>query len=233
MRAREFCKDEVLLRKIKALRHHVPDKKMFERICRSHRAWRTGGPTGRDIAALFAKVAQQTGADGKPKQTTIVTCTRRAAALASELAVSVLFANRNQPTLGEAELSWESNMDNYDEEGALKPKGLKAKKQMLYKGMRVFLTKNMDKREDFVNGMGAVVEHFDKTAQCLEVITDTNKRLSIHLYTEYVEGGRGKVTSFPVRVGYATTIHKVQGATLEQWGPGRHNRDGRSSGRRG
>ena len=64
-------------------------------------------------------------------------------------------------------------MDNYDEEGALRPKGLKARKQMLYKGMRVFLTKNMDKREDFVNGMGAVVEHFDKTAQrilCLQFI---------------------------------------------------------------
>ena len=219
------CKDEVLLRKIKALRHSIPDKKMFERICRGHRAWRTQEPTGRDIAALFAKVAQQTGADGKPRQTTIVTCTRRAAAMASELAVSVLFANRNQPTLGEADLTWESNMDNYDEEGALKSKGLKPKTQKLYKGMRVFLTKNMDKREDFVNGMGAVVEHFDKKAQCLEVVTDTNKRLSIHLYTEYVEGGRGKVTSFPVRVGYATTIHKVQGATLELWGPGPYKRE--------
>ena len=45
--------------------------------------------------------------------------------------------------------------------------------------------------------------------------TDTGKRLSVYLYTEYVEGNRGKVTSFPVRVGYATTIHKAQGATLE------------------
>ena len=77
------------------------------------------------------------------------------------------------------------------------------------------------------------LERWRPALRKLEVITDTNKRLSIHLYTEYVEGGRGKVTSFPVRVGYATTIHKVQGATLEQWGPGRHNRDGRSSGRRG
>ena len=209
------CKDPVLLRKINALRTARPDENMLRDICRGHRAWRTAEPNGKDVADLFEKVARQTDANGMPKRTTIVTCTRRAAARASELAVSVLFANRKQPCLGEASLSWESNMDNYDDKGALKNRGLEPKKQKLYKGMRVFLTKNMDKREDFVNGMGAVVEHYDKTAKCLEVTTDTGKRLSIHLYTEYVEGGRGKVTSFPVRVGYATTIHKVQGATLE------------------
>ena len=32
------------------------------------------------------------------------------------------------------------------------------------------------------------------------------------------EGKRAKVTSFPVRVGYATTIRKVQGATLDSQG---------------
>ena len=208
------CKDPVLLRKITALRTARPDKNMLRDICQGHRAWRTAEPNGKDVADLFERVARQTDANGMPKRTTIVTCTRRAAARASELAVSVLFANRKQPSLGEASLSWESNMDNYDDKGALKNRGLEPKKQKLYKGMRVFLTKNMDKRQDFVNGMGAVVEHYDKTAKCLEVTTDTGKRLSIHLYTEYVEGGRGKVTSFPVRVGYATTIHKVQGGNL-------------------
>ena len=109
-------------------------------------------------------------------------------------------------------------MDNFDEKGAPKKGGLRPKQQRLYRGMRVYLTKNVEKREDFVNGMGAVVEHFDKSAQCLEVTTDTGKRLSVYRYTEYVEGNRGKVTSFPARVGYATTIQKVQGATLDSQG---------------
>ena len=152
-------------------------------------------------------------------RTTIVTCTRRAAALASDKAVSVLFGNRNKPHLGEADLSWESNMDNYEATGELKKGKLMPKRQRLYKGMRVFLTKNVEKPDDFVNGMGAVVEHFNDSAKCLEVTTDTGKRLSVFRYTETIEGKRGRVTSFPVRVGYATTIQKVQGATLDsQWG---------------
>ena len=109
-------------------------------------------------------------------------------------------------------------MDNYEATGELKKGKLMPKRQRLYKGMRVFLTKNVEKPEDFVNGMGAVVEHFDKSAQCLEVTTDTGKRLSVFLYTETIEGKRGMVRSFPVRVGYATTIQKVQGATLDSQG---------------
>ena len=84
----------------------------------------------------------------------------------------------------------------------------------LYKGICVFLTKNMNKEDDFVNGMGGEVDDYDASTMCLEIITDTRKRLAVHLHTEDVEGC-GTVTSFPVRVGYASTIQKVQGATLD------------------
>ena len=201
-----------------ALRTTMPDKALLRDICRGHRAWKTAEPTGKDIADLFERVARRKNAAGEPMRTTIVTCTRRAAAIASDLAVSVLFRNRNQPHLGEADLSWESNLDNYEDTGELKKGKLMPKRQRLYKGMRVFLTKNVDKPNDFVNGMGAVVEHFDYNAKCLEVTTETGKRLSVFLYTETVEGNRGRVRSFPVRVGYATTIQKVQGATLDSLG---------------
>ena len=114
------CKDPALLRKIKALRTTIPDRAMFRDICRGHRAWKTDEPDGKDIADLFERVARRKNAAGEPMRTTIVTCTRRAAAIASDLALSVLFRNRNKPHLGEADLSWESNLDNYEDTGELK-----------------------------------------------------------------------------------------------------------------
>ena len=55
---------------------------------------------------------------------------------------------------------------------------------------------------------------FDERSQCLEVMTKTRKRLAVHLITEDVEG-HGRVTYFPVRLGYACTVQKVQGSTLD------------------
>ena len=78
----------------------------------------------------------------------------------------------------------------------------------------MILVKNLNKKDDFVNGMQVKAVDFNESSQCLEVITKTKKRLAIHLYTEDVEG-HGRVTYFPVRLGYASTIQKVQGSTLE------------------
>jgi ATP-dependent exoDNAse (exonuclease V) alpha subunit len=72
----------------------------------------------------------------------------------------------------------------------------------------------MDKDGDFVNGMEATIEHFDEESGNLEVVTKTNQRHSVHLITSEVEG-HGKVVAYPVRLGYACTVHKIQGATLD------------------
>ena len=79
--------------------------------------------------------------------------------------------------------------------------------------MRVFLTKNMDKEHDFVNGMAATVEAYDAGSKCLEVLTRTGQRPAVHMISNELEDGR-RVTCFPVRLGYACTIPKVQGMTL-------------------
>ena len=78
--------------------------------------------------------------------------------------------------------------------------------------MRVYMTKNMCKAEGFVNGMSATIEAYDEASRRLQVLTKTSKRFAVHLYTEDVEG-HNRVTCFPVRLGYACTIQKVQGAT--------------------
>ena len=61
--------------------------------------------------------------------------------------------------------------------------------------------------------MAAIVEGYDPRSKCLRVVTTMGKPLAVHLYTEEVPG-HGNATSFPVRLGYATTIPKIQGATL-------------------
>lgn len=111
-------------------------------------------------------------------------------------------------------MDFECNEENYDAKGNLKKKvALKPAITKIYRGMRIFLTRNLDKREDFVNGMVAEIEDYDSESKCLEVKTRTGKRLAIHLYTEEVED-HGNVTCFPVRVGYACTVPKIQGSTL-------------------
>ena len=49
---------------------------------------------------------------------------------------------------------------------------------------------------------------------CLVVVTKLGKTLALHKCTEEVEASRHRVTSFRVRVGYATTLRKIQGAAL-------------------
>jgi ATP-dependent exoDNAse (exonuclease V) alpha subunit len=71
------------------------------------------------------------------------------------------------------------------------------------------ITRNANKQNDFVNGMGCEV--LERDPYGVLVRTDTGKRLLVHPMTD----PETKSVYFPLRHGYATTLHKVQGATLE------------------
>eukprot|EP00973_Karenia_brevis_P087085 12076901-Karenia_brevis.AAC.1 len=64
--------------------------------------------------------------------------------------------------------------------------------------MRVTLTKNLNKQWNFVNGMSATVTHMG----C------NDDHIIIH-------GEQRRAVYFPLRLGYSTTLMKVQGSTLE------------------
>ena len=82
------------------------------------------------------------------------------------------------------------------------------------KGLRIHLTRNLDKPGDFVNGMECTIKHWDEAHRCLQVETITGKALAVYQYTDPKPEAQN-VSFFPIRLGYASTIYKMQGAELE------------------
>ncbi|WP_422022100.1 hypothetical protein [Pyruvatibacter mobilis] len=80
----------------------------------------------------------------------------------------------------------------------------------LYKGLRVRLTKNVNKKEDYVNGMAATIESYNPRSGGIVVDTETGQTLCIYPITND-DVPRGRVTYYPLRPGYADTVQKVPG----------------------
>ena len=140
------CEDAKLAKKLSALRTSVPSQRLLGKIAdRARRAWTTKEPTAWDILELDRKT------EGK---TTVVTCSRRGAELVNKLAVEVFFNQRHKKALAELPTDWESNSENYDKRGQLKKDGPPEPAPLeIFKGQRLFLTKNMNKETGFVNGI--------------------------------------------------------------------------------
>ena len=202
------CKDEVLKKKLEVLRTSRPTQAQLNDICRGHKAWSGHHePTAWDLQQLFRS---------HPK-TIIATCIRRAAAKVNDLSIWILFTTRKKRRLATVPVDWESNADNYDPDNnnelivGRPPMPLQ---MPLFKGMRLHLTRNVNKEADFVNGMEATVESYDSSSRCVHVVTKTGRQLAVYPMTDYVPDC-GYVTAYPIRPGYASTIHKLQGAELE------------------
>jgi len=89
---------------------------------------------------------------------------------------------------------------------------IKPSKIPIYKGAKLYLTQNRDKGNDYVNGMGCVVEDCDPAGRWLRVRTNTNHRLMI---TKITDVEHDRAVYFPIRLGYASNVHKVQGAQFD------------------
>ena len=87
-------------------------------------------------------------------------------------------------------------------------------KTPMFVGLRLQLTRNINKETDFVNGMGAVVLGVHQGATGVRVRTDTGFVLVVFPWTDVADDGT-RATFLPCRVGYANTLMKLQGATLE------------------
>ena len=64
--------------------------------------------------------------------------------------------------------------------------------------------------------MGCTVIDYDPESKSLEVKTETGKQFCVFPFTEKVEGSIGtSITYHPVRLGYAKTVQRLQGQTLD------------------
>ena len=194
------CQCNDLKWKLELLRDQKPTKQELRQILKGHKApARMQGrrmatePTAEDIADIYKETPN----------TTFVTISRRAAACVNEMAWAHFAANAGR--LGAFPGDPEANPANYHRgtQVAYAPSRLRA-----FKGMRVTLTKNVNKPMDFVNGMGATV--VGATRRGVRVVTDTNRPLVIFPWTDAT-----KNTFLPMRLGYAGTLMKFQGSELE------------------
>ncbi|CAE7787117.1 unnamed protein product [Symbiodinium sp. CCMP2592] len=202
------CKCPELRWKLELLRTTKPSKEQLLRLLRGHRAMPDRGPgvspepTELDVQGMLQETPQ----------TLFLTITRRNSALLNDLAVRALYGDAEPLCFVPGD--YESNVDNYDGFGQLvdcQPLHLP-----IYVGMRVTLTRNVQKEQNFVNGMRAVVLAVQRSSVLVQ--THCGDVISVFPYTDdeiFIAGERRRVTYLPLRLGYATTLQKIQGATLE------------------
>jgi len=191
------CECPLLKKKLELLRTAKPTRKQLRFILKNHKAtrtyWQDPEPSQREISEILAE---------KP-HTLFCTISRRACGLLNTLAVESIFADA--PPMATLPSDPESNVHNYVGSRMVKEDPLPVS---VFVGMRVTLTKNLNKEVGYVNGMGAEVLGMNNNA--MVVRTDQGRVISIFPWTS-----ERRIVHYPFRLGYATTLHKIQGATVE------------------
>eukprot|EP00971_Amphidinium_carterae_P334234 6469387-Amphidinium_carterae.2 len=193
------CKDPTFWNVLSQLRTTQPDSSSMQYI-RERAAWKSmTEPTVEKMRILMKS---------KPN-TTILTVSRFGAAEINDYILQALFPKYPAKVWIDADM--ECNPDNY-ERGELKQnKELKPSRMPVYVGMYVYMTRNVRKDVDYVNGMRGTVESWDAKGKALRVVTSTGHRIAIFPWTDT---DHGNLVYYPVRPGYASTIGKFQGAEL-------------------
>jgi hypothetical protein len=172
----------------------VPD------IMRNRRAWKGHFPDAKDLHRIWTL----------HPNTTFLAFTRRGCTTLNNLTIQAFYSRKKPLVILDADI--ESNPDNYDERHKLKPAGqLQPTKLPIYAGMKLFFTRNVDKSRDYINGMRCEAEDWIPHTQTLQVLTSTNKRVPVRVWTDK---DLYNMTYFPIRGGYASTVLKMAGAEL-------------------
>ena len=192
------CKDPHFWSMLTQIRRDLPSPELVAEFCK-RKAW-LGSPNVKQVRKVLEK----------HPDTTIMTCTRKGASRINFLATRAYFAK--EKPLAWVDGDYESNHRNYDGD-ELKPiDKLTASNMPIYKGMKIYLTQNVRKQADFVNGMRCTIEEYCQRSQSIRVLTETKKRIMIFRWTD---PDRKFPAHYPIRPGYCSTIMKFQGATLK------------------
>ena len=151
-------------------------------------------PTYEDIAAILTE----------NPDTVFVTITKANAAKLNDWALWSRFGS--QQPLQVVPTDPEANPDNFEgsKQVAWWPLDMP-----IHIGAKVILAKNLNKPGDYVNGMQGWIE--DVMHGGILVKTKTGKMVMVYPWTD----PDTKAVFYPMRIGYANTLHKTQGATLD------------------
>ena len=194
------CQDpafEKLLNKLRTAKPTAVTLKLLQK----RKAWSPPGPpTVRGVQRLLHM----------HPNTTILTCTRFGAQAVNDCALEAIFSR--QSPLVELPGDMETNPDNYLD-GKLKPDSeLRPLTVRVFEGMQIYLTKNVRKDLDYVNGMRATVLSYTVASKAVRVKTATGHIFDVWRWTDV---GHKNLSYYPMRPGYASTILKFQGAELD------------------
>ena len=198
------CLDPDYQKLLDAIRTAKPEgevwKKMQRDFLRKQKAWRTEEPTVDDVRWVL-----KTHPD-----TTMLAISRGGAALLNDLALKALHPRKDPLTMLPGDI--ECNPASYGNDGKLKRlRDLVPTDLPIYVGLKLYMTRNIRKDVDYVNGMRCVVEAWDAVTRSLVVITATGKRVAVTPWSDVDMGGK---VYYPLRLGYCSTIMKFQGAEL-------------------
>ena len=182
------------------LRVDRPTDRMLRAMCRGRKAWSTDEPTAEEIGAHLQKFPH----------TTIVTSTRRKAEELNGLALQALFRGKRPIVTLDGEI--DVNPENYNRDGFRTDRQPLPSRVPIYRGAQLYLAQNIRKEDDLINGMRCEVLRYraHRFGGVLQVRTKTGHVLAVTMWTNSKVEGH-PVRHFPIRLGYASTIHKVQG----------------------
>ena len=173
--------------------------RLMRTVLRKQKAWRGHEPTVEDIRYVL----------NTHPDTTLLAISREGAGILDDLALQAKYPRRAPLVVLPGDV--ESYPANYDANGRLKSRRqLTARPVPIHRGMPLYMTRNMRKDLDYVNGMRCVIEDWDAAAEAVVVKTSTGRRVAVTLCHDEDLG----FAYFPLRPGYASTIMKFQGAEL-------------------
>ena len=83
----------------------------------------------------------------------------------------------------------------------------------LFKGLQVMVTRNVNFEKGIINGTTGIITSLSNTSICIKIVDGTNH--IIYYHKDNNENNTTYVKFMPIRLAYALSIHKSQGATLD------------------
>ena len=177
------CRDLKFQEYLNYLRYYKPSKAFLRELFKDRTLCRGNEPSQEQLRSILLENSESL----------VLTVSRKAAQRVNDIAVHAIF-------MGKTAFA-SVQMDNTESQ------------MVLFKGMRVIITQNRDKKNGVINGQNDEVVNYELGTILLKL--PNSHVVAIHTVTEIAEDGTNRVF-YPIVPAYATTICKIQGQTLHK-----------------